>query len=93
MWQRLSRSRYRSQARILQDEPYFAHEPYGRAPVRDLEYSPARCDNWTFAAGDYVTLLAFNYPSPRSEQQHHRWFAVARLDVGEPKQTNPNAAR
>lgn len=74
---RALRCRYRTQARIMHDEPY------GRAPMRDLEYSPARCDNWRFAAGDYVTLIAFNYPGPQAEQQHQRWFSVARLNLGQ----------
>jgi len=68
---------------------------YGRSPLRAAN---GRCDDWTFEAGDKVTLIAFNWPSNLTEvSQHNRWFAVATFDgldvtdLGQPPLRSPSA--
>ena len=55
--------------------------PYGRCPLRAANN---KCDDWSFAAGQKISILAFNWPTKLvgvDFQQHQRWFTVASFDA------------
>ena len=53
---------------------------WGRQSVRSIS-SRRTCDGWAFAAGQSITLLAFNHMHLGVTQQHIRWFPVAELSI------------
>ena len=71
------RCEYRSTA------DYIDGELWGRQSVRAIA-SRGTCDDWTFPAGQPITLIAFAFKQPVIVQQHNRWFAVMQLTI--PKQ-------
>ena len=68
---------------------------YGRQGLRSLASATqlGRCDNWTFSAGQHVSLLAFNHPPKAAETlgnakhlpQHQSWMAVTAFKIKPPE--------
>ena len=53
---------------------------YARQAMRRKAYE-ASCDDWSFGAGQELSLIAFNRPTNLSMvDQHQRWFVAAELD-------------
>jgi hypothetical protein len=60
---------------------------FGRGALLD-ESTAATCSDWSFQAGQALTLLVFTEPlQPQVETvrgkvpQHHRWWPIAKLDL------------
>ena len=75
------RCQFKSRNSLSQRGPFVG--VHGREAAR-AHASESTCDGWEFAAGQNISLLAFNYPTVRlgnRHEQHALWFVVTALDI------------
>ena len=75
------RCQFKSRNSLSQRGPFVG--VHGREAAR-ARASESTCDGWEFAAGQNISVLAFNYPTVRlgnRHDQHARWFVVTALDI------------